>query len=60
MTMLVKMEMVSDGGDGRADGHCDAAADGDDNYDVNMNLELWGCFYYSLEPYGEHYFPLFQ
>lgn len=40
MTMLVKMEMVSDGGDGRADGHCDAAADGDDNYDVNMNLEL--------------------
>ena len=58
MTMLVKMEMVSDGGDGRGDGHCDAAAD--DNYDVNMNLELWGCFYYSLEPYGEHYFPLFQ
>lgn len=38
MTMLVKMEMVSDGGDGRGDGHCDAAAD--DNYDVNMNLEL--------------------
>lgn len=36
MTMLVKMEMVSDGGDG----HGDAAADGDDNSDVNMDLEL--------------------
>lgn len=35
MTMLVKMEMVSDGGDG----HGDAAADGD-NSDVNMDLEL--------------------
>lgn len=36
MAMLVKMEMVSDGGDGRGD----AAADGDENYNANMNSEL--------------------
>lgn len=45
---------VSDGGDGRGD----AAADGDESDDANMNSELGGCFRYSLETIWWALFPL--